>query len=365
MLAASALGVSGLATAASFAPPPLPVACVQDAVVLPCERSAWDLGIEAIYVRQASGTNWYLGERVVAGTVTNNGVTTLASLAGDGIQHDPRWAWGFRLEGSYHWGTGSDLTVNWTHFQKKTNIDYLGANNLFSAFIGIPWANNFPNPLVVNGWNVLNDWADARFDQVNIEFGQDVEYGKRVRVRSHSGVTFVRLDHERQVTGFARRTINDGVVPAFNVDLEASAWSKTRYNGVGPRFGQDLSYDVGSGFSVYGRYAVSATAGTSKLEAAHIARQKVANNPVERVGIDQYTNRSKRTIVAGLETRLGVKYTYPMAQGDLIIDAAYQVNAYQGILQQFVGNTFAGLAAQDNNWGYHGASIGLKWIGNA
>lgn len=347
MLAASALGVSSFATAASFAPPPLPVACVQDAVVLPCERSAWDLGIEAIYVRQASGTNWYVADRVaITGTSFDDAV-----VRGDAIQHDPRWAWGFRLEGSYHWGTGSDLTVNWTHFQKKTNNDYIGGNLFSNAIIGIV------------PWDAINDWADSRFDQVNVEFGQDVEYGKRVRVRSHAGVSFVRLDHERQLSGYLDAEIAD-----VELELEAAFWQKSRYNGVGPRFGQDISYDIGSGFSVYGRYAVSVTAGTSKNESAFGLRANIEEDGWQKIAPDLLRTQSKRTIVAGLETRLGVKYTYPMAQGDLIIDAAYQVNSYQGILQQATPDLVSvpGYPSiSDNNWGYHGASIGLKWIGNA
>jgi len=97
-IAALVLG-SGAASAAMYAPAPAP-ACAAGNVTVPCERSAWDLGVDALYLRSED----------------NNGVGAVNANS-----FRAKYGWGFRLEGSYHFGTGNDATVNWAHYNKKNS----------------------------------------------------------------------------------------------------------------------------------------------------------------------------------------------------------------------------------------------------
>ena len=178
-IAALVLGFSGAASAAMYAPAPAP-ACAAGNVTVPCERSAWDLGVDALYMRADDS----LGSLGNLGSVTN-------------LDYDrPSTGWGWALEGSYHFGTGNDFTVNWAHFDKKTTFS--------------------------NGVDLTN-----KFDFVNAELAQHVDMGENVDVRLQMGVQYAMI--EDVVSG-----------------------TSIKYSGFGPRTGAKMTYDFGNGFGLYG-----------------------------------------------------------------------------------------------------------------
>jgi hypothetical protein len=174
-IAALVLGFSGAASAAMYAPAPAP-ACAAGNVTVPCERSAWDLGVDLLYMRN------------------------------DGNQFDEvpnfraPYGWGFRLEGSYHFGRGNDANLNWTHYNK--------------------------------GGESVNRMTRSKLDIVNFEMGQSVDFGENFDVRFQGGMQYVDVT-------------DNGVGGAI-------AGNNARLKGFGPRGGAMVKYDFGNGFGVYG-----------------------------------------------------------------------------------------------------------------
>ena len=256
-IAALVLGVSGAASAAMYAPAPAP-ACSAGNVTVPCEKSAWDLGIQALYLdaennaQQAAGTNNF----------------------------NAKWGWGFRLEGSYHFGTGNDASINWTWLDKKT------------------------------GTRGTNGYFRPRYNMVNFELGQAVDFGESVDARFFGGLQYA----------------------SFRQDITAGgANTDYRLTGFGPRGGVDVSYDFGNGFALT----------SSGAAAMLVAQDKDVTN-----------NLRNNRVVSNLEAKVGAKYTHAMAQGDLTFQAGYQMNNV---------NT----SGQTGDIGLHGVYLGLKWVGNA
>ena len=134
-IAALVLGFSGAASAALYAPAPAP-ACAAGNVTVPCERSAWDLGLDLLYIK------------------------TDLSSASIVPGFKARYGWGFNLEGSYHYGTGNDATVSWAHYNRGTGV------NLGTMF-------------------------RSSFDWVNLEMAQQVDVSEVVSLRFHGGVHWV------------------------------------------------------------------------------------------------------------------------------------------------------------------------------
>jgi len=261
-IAALVLGFSGAASAAMYAPAPAP-ACSAGNVTVPCEKTAWDLGIHALYLR----------------TTANH----VSGLAVDDVNND-KWGWGFRLEGSYHFSTGNDATLNWTWYDVK------------------------------HGTSGVRGYRRPRYNIVNFEMGQSVDFGESVDMRFQGGLQYANLKQE-------------GTVTALN------ATRSSELTGLGPRVGMDASYDFGNGFALTGGGDIAMLVG------------KTTRNG---------NTSDSATTFFGLGSKVGVKYTQAMAQGDVTLDLGYQVNVWD-----------ADGARVNGDVSLDGIYFGVKWVGNA
>jgi hypothetical protein len=310
----TAVAVLAFGSSAVFAGTMGPV-CSAVNVTVPCERVGWDVGIYALYLQPSYSDNIsYIG-------LTPNAAGTSINY----VENDPDWGWGFKLEGSYHFGTGNDLNLNWYH---------LDDNSATRTFVG--------NFVFIDG--ELADTARERFtvnpkwDAVNLEFGQHVDFGEFKNIRFHGGVQYARIE-----TGLSAYLTNPGT-PDF-----ISAASTSKFTGFGPRIGADMSYDLGNGFAIYGNGATAILSGTSKVNAA------ISSSVIPRTTV----NASRNALVPELEAKLGVKYSWAMAQGDLTLDGGYMWQNYFHAQQTL---RFFGVA--DSDFGIQGPYVGLKWMGS-
>lgn len=235
-IAALVLGFSGAASAAMYAPAPAP-ACSAGNVTVPCERSAWDLGVDGLYLRSTD----------------NDNSATLRAKQG----------WGYRVEGSFHFGTGNDASLSWAYFKKDTPST-LGNNNRTD---------------------------ESRFNVVNFELGQHVDLGESFDVRFHGGVQYFQLKDNRTNVD----TGNNNLTTHDNHKLD----------GFGPRAGVNMTYDFGNGFGLFGNSAMALVA--SKFSDA---------GTTDANGAAQAATKSYTTALS-TDMQAGVKYTHAMAQGDL------------------------------------------------
>src|SRR3989338_274579 len=143
-MAVLGLSISGMAAAGMYSAPPAPT-CVPGDVTVPCEAKLWDLGIQALYLRPVLDAD-----------------RAYESLSNDGHHYnnlDTDWDWGFRLEGSYHFSTGNDITMNWSHYDNDQYHDGFNGTLAIPGFSVLPFAD-----YAVQSQN--------KFDQVNLVFGQ-------------------------------------------------------------------------------------------------------------------------------------------------------------------------------------------------
>ena len=324
----TALAVIALGSTAAFAGTMGPV-CSAVNVTVPCENTAWDFGGRALYLQPSSNAG-LLGQTTL--TAQNGSAATFGS--------NPQWGWGFQLEGSYHYSTGNDFNLNWYHYRKSNS----------KAFVGPYTATNVVNPLSTSTstsftLNSLDATGNTSWDQVNMEFGQHVDFGENKFARFHGGMNFSRVGLNSTLV----YSVTTTGTTAFN-DSSSSV-----YNGFGPRAGMDLTYDWGNGLSVYADGALSVLAGTTKN-----SRTATQTSTTVFTGI---SSNSAANVVGELDAKLGVMYTYAMAQGDLSLDLGWVFADYLNALKSTDTNTLA-VANTDSSFGIQGLYFGLKWVGN-
>jgi len=340
----TALAVIALGSTAAFAGTMGPV-CSAVNVTVPCENTAWDLGGRALYL-QPSVNAGILNQATF--TVPSN-ATNARTYSTYTTGSNPKWNWGFQLEGSYHFSTGNDFNLNWYHFRGSNNFDLAApvtvANAAFVSGGGLEASSLTVNDFVGT--------ANSAWDQVNMEFGQHVDFGENKFARFHGGMNFSRVN----ASGSASLTDSYTLLGNTNVFSNSrSTTASTVYNGFGPRVGMDLNYDWGNGLSVYADGALSVLAGSTKSSKSNYSvytspSSAVAGNPYQGT-----VSTSANNVVGELDGKLGAMYTYAMAQGDLSLDVGWVFANYMNALSDIDG--------KEADFGIQGLYFGLKWVGN-
>ena len=312
----TAIAVLALSSSAVFAGTMGPV-CTPGSVTVPCEATAWDFGGQALYLQPVYDAN--LG---YAGTITD-------SVAGQVqvryLDKDPKWGWGFKLEGSYHFSTGNDVNLNWYHLSNSRDRNFTADfTNATTAAFDLDFK--------------------PQWDAVNFEFGQHVDFGEFKKIRFHGGVQFARIKTTNDLH------VTDASTSAVLFDRDETL----TMNGFGPRTGMDMAYHWGNGFAMYANAAAAILVGSAKF--SHTYTTTTAT----------ITDGSKTAIVPELEAKLGLKYDYALASGDLTFDVGYMwvnyFNAQHGF--DFRTTTPDASHLRESNFGLDGLYFGLKWIGN-
>ena len=308
MFKKTAVAILVFSSSAVFAGAMGPV-CAPGNVTVPCEHQGWDVGGKALYLQSSWGALNFPYSQTV------NNVDNF---------HDEStpWDWGFMLEGSYHFATGNDVNLNWYHVN-DSHTSY--ANGLL-----------FDTTAHAEGSGPATITTKPRWDAVNIEFGQHVDYSQAFSVRYHAGFEYVRIDFKKMASGYA-----PPLPYLFKVARDIS------YNGFGPRAGIDASYSFGNGFAAYANSAVGMYAGSSKFSYG------VSPNLLPgRAG-------SSMLVVPELEAKVGATYTYSMAYGDISLDGGWMwINYFNPMTYGDSGEVHSA------NFGLQGPYLGLKWVGS-
>lgn len=334
----TAVAVLALSSGAVFAGTMGPV-CSAVNVTVPCESTAWDLGAKALYFQPNVGA----ANAGMAKTITSGSGQTV------NLGKNPKWGWGWMIEGSYHFNTGNDINLNWYHVGTNRTGGFNGSGTVNANFIDQLFSS--ASTFVINSitLNQANAKVDPQWDAVNLEFGQHVDFGENKSIRFHGGVEYARLAANTSLSLAGSVVTTTGTTPTFNIYTS----NNPTYNGFGPRAGADMSYDWGNGLGMYANGAMALLAGTSKYSSKSI------NNVT---GGTLTTSGSTNTVVPELEAKIGATYSYAMAQGDVTFDVGWMWINY-----------FNPLRAQDNqlldapsvgDFGLQGVYFGLKWLGN-
>lgn len=334
----TAVAVLALSSSVAFAGT---MGCTPGNVTVPCEMSAWDFGIAALYYEPAYDSDGTYNHGFWQNQNSNHQYIRFND-------YDPDWDWGFKLTGSYHFDTGNDVTVDWYHFDNTTNNYHV-----------IPNFTGFGNPN-------LNVWFDnkVRWDAVNIEYGQHMDLGMSNDLRVHGGLAIVSLKNYSHAD---IRNVPNLLQPIGGPIAAGSVFvhNDSKYNGIGVRGGVDFFRDFQNGLKGYVKTAVGLTTGKTKFQSA------VINNGVfagfRTPGTAVWLHGEHNAIVPQLEGSIGGTYTMAMSNGNVIFDLGWNFinyfNAQHGF-SIFPAGGFANPAIVESDQGFQGPPFGVKWIGS-
>lgn len=299
--------------------------CTPDNATVPCKTSAWDFGIEALYLKSLYNNN-------------NLSAFNIGSASGtriyDELEYD--FEWGFRVEGSYHFGTGSDLNLNWTHWRDDNQLRLAPP----PARAAIDLTAQLRTTL----------YGDAKLDAINLEWAQHVDFGEYKNIRFHAGFQYAAL--EASLT--TNQTISGATGELAGSNGTTSVTEKFEQDAFGPRVGADLSYDFNNKFALYGNVAAALLVGRNKY--SNNAPFSDFDRPVHSV----YTS-----LVPELEAKVGGEYTWSLTQGILSVNAGYMVvNYFNAFHQSNLDLDTIQEIRYNSDFGLHGPYAGIKWIGN-
>ncbi|VEB34198.1 Lpg1974 family pore-forming outer membrane protein [Legionella cherrii] len=310
------LAILALGSSSLFAGTMGPV-CTPGNVTVPCPSTGWDVGGQALVLQVMTDNNISLDL-----DVTPTGASLDTDLSA-------QWDWGFQIEGSYHFNTGNDITLTWYHLDTGWN------NHEFNPAF---------DPDLLIGFGHKNRW-----DAVNGEMGQFVDFSANKKIRFHGGFQFASIKRSVHAFAFEAPEAVEGEA-GVDVGFEGS----TQYNGFGPRTGIDMNYVFGNGFGIYAKAATAILVGTAKHGFDFDTFDPATGAEV----FDFDVSGNRTAIVPELEAKLGASYDYAMAQGDLILDAGYMWFNYFHALNATV------LPVTATDFGAAGPYFGLKYIGN-
>lgn len=329
----TAVAVLALGSSAVFAGSMGPV-CSAVNVTVPCESTAWSFGAKALYLKPSADSA--LGTMGFAGI---SGAQSALAASGLGLGLQPNYNWGFQIEGAYHFNTGNDLNLNWYHLNKSSHRT-TGAGAPFTIASTIASQTITP----ISNYESI----DPKWDAVNIEVGQHVDFGDNKAIRFHGGAQYARIANNVVLNNsntFAT-TLNTVEPRTTTITTNNRVTYNPTYNGFGPRVGADMSYDWGNGLGIYANGATALLAGT-----------RAASGSFADVSGTVFTfNKSVTTVVPVMDAKLGMTYNYAMAQGDLTLDAGWMwVNYF---------NAHHNIEGQTSDFGLQGLFFGGKWTGN-
>lgn len=320
----TAVAVLALGSSAVFAGTMGPV-CAPLAVTVPCESTAWDFGVKALYL-QSRGHDF------------NNGfslTTTGSDEFFDSGDRNNDWDWGFMLEASYHFSNGNDININWYHMDQTNDFNFDGFSFFPPLdFIGVGVVGNYKYSLHPN------------WDAVNFEFGQMANFGEHKVIRFHGGAQYAHIERQHRWDALSLATVEVPVITTIGRIYDRDE----EFNGFGPRVGMDMSYHFGNGFAIYANGATALLVGQNKHTTHYFPTLLTSS----------HFHQNRDVVVPELEAKLGAMYSYATGSGEFTLDAGWMVVNYFNPLRTLA--TFEG--GFDTDFNLNGPYVGAKWIGN-
>ena len=340
----TAVAVLALSSSAVFAGAMGPV-CSAVPVTMPCESNAWVRGGKALYLNTNFG---YQNANVVSssgGSYNTNSSTN--------------YGWGFNVFGAMKYGTGRDILLSWNHinnaFHRTFAPQSLTGNQALDTFTG---SQSYISAYTLTSGGVR---TAPKWDAVNMEFGQRIDFSDVTYMRPSFGWQWARLGSSNILSAAGSITTTDVAtsVPTGPNPYAFSQAINPDFNGFGPRIALDGVYKVFAGLDIYAKGGFGLLAGYNKSSAVY------TNSTSTGAGASVTATNSMVTTPMLFDGKLGIDYTYEtQGMGSLTLDVDWAWYGYVGPFKApMMGNALS--QSSSANFTLTGLEFGLTWAGDS
>lgn len=344
-------------------------------VVVPNLKSGVEVTLEGLLLRPSNSDLDY----------TTNSTPTIALTGGDlpveitnnqtVSQVNPKYNFGFRVGLGYVFpDSGNDVQLNWTHFSKSSDDSVTAAPGSFLVTdldVPLPSLSSpvvGPNDTVSNAFNpTASSSVDFKYDAVDLDAGQYLDIGTRLRVRMFGGLRFARVESDRTDTysaayNYVSNETGDFVAQASYDETDNL---DSKFNGVGPRMGFDTSYHIANCFGIVGHFAGALLVGS--VDTTTNSNVVLGFNPdpgvLADINVNTSSNDNVTRVVPAFDAKLGLDYTYIFDnQSTLSLEIGYQWTQYIDAVDRLNESAVPGVVTRTtSSVGFDGPYLTLNW----
>ncbi|WP_131783747.1 Lpg1974 family pore-forming outer membrane protein [Legionella gresilensis] len=282
--------------------------CVPGSSIIPCVTNAWDISASALYLKPKYGDKLvYLG------------VFHDQNLSHNIAKKSREWDWGYKIEASYHYSTGSDLNINWSHFNQSITNNTTFTVGSFGIALPLTYT-------IKPKWNSLN-----------LEYGQIVNYGENRSFRFYGGLQTTELDSDALLN----------LPPIFigGITRYVSASGDIKYHSIGPRVGLDYYSNFLGNFGIYADAAITVLFGNGQFHRTSFINDIVLS----------YKSGSRNLVLPEFEGKIGAQFIFLMGRSYLSFNAGYMLVDFLSGTDSLSTKGFGDI------FSLSGVYIGVKW----
>ncbi len=239
----------------------------------------------------------------------------------------PSYSFAFALAASRIFEDGRDLNIEWTHLNSNTSDSTTAPNANF--FLG-PDYEIGPDAIPIR--NATGN-AVFKYDVVNLDVGQRVQFGPHVQMHFFGGLSNGYLREE--VTATYSGDLTTGL---YQGPFSTRQQVRSSVMGLGPRLGIDGNYTMDNGFGFLGEAAVSALVGTFYTKTNYLSSAPELLALFGQTSNTQtIADQTTVQVVPGLDAKIGIDYRHASQNNaTFIVSAGYQAAVYINAISQYL-----------------------------
>ena len=327
----------------------LPAAPPAVSVTIPQQMGSWQVGLEALYQKQANGDFHYAlsTDSVTVGTTTTAANSTHTT--------DAEYAWGGHIDLSYLFeGNGRDVRVGYTHHDDTESDSKLLSNLVTGTSLN---AIHFegstivtPNAIFTEGWEQARGKSENDYDAIDVTFGQKMDFGTKVTLHAFAGVRWAAIENDDTANYSAS---ND----ASNITDAARLKLNSDFQGIGPRAGMDGMVRLGGGFSAVGTVGASLLVGDFDQSFKFDQVENASGTVTADTTVFKISDQTR--VVPEMDMRLGLNYTRDYSSATVGLELGYEVVNYFDVKDNSLVS-YVDTAGSDSDFGMHGPYLRVQ-----
>lgn len=232
--------------------------------------------------------------------------------------------WGYKASIGYIFPcTGNDVRLSYSYFNNTTK-DNLKSNHFNAALTPFEVSSGSDGILALE--TSANAKTKFKYQVADLETGQHIDLGCHAHVRAFAGLRYANLDSHLDANYFV---LVNNLVNQNQGHMDVFTAQNSRFQGIGPRLGMDVNYDIGNGFGIAGEVGSALLVGDIHSNFSQRDITVTSTSTIEDVF--SYKIPKENRVVPNLDAKLGINYSYQFCnptRSKLTVEAGYLVDQY-------------------------------------